>query len=332
MIAENTWRCHLCHSTRRRVLASLVGKDGNPYQAVRCADCGLVASDPIPPLDLPHLQEVYSKAYYEAGWCDGGEGYEDEAKIAAMTREATAQRLEIERRTGLSGGAILDVGCSDGRYLHEFQAAGWRAVGVEVSQYCAQQARRRYGLEVHGKPLEQLDLQPQQFDLVRFKHCIEHLPDPRSALERATRLLKPGGYAVIDTDNAEGLRSGIENAIRRLFGRGASRAGVKLLTGRDLDTRYGRLSPPIHLYTFSLSTLTRLLEETGLRVVDSLRPAQGHPVWFPQLHRYRCNPLEAVFRLLDDLGGQLNRGEVLLVFAKKDSSDSRGFRGSAGSA
>ena len=103
----------------------------------------------------------------------------------------------------------------------------------------------------------------------------------------------------------------------RLLGRTVSRSIVKCLTGKDLDTKYGRLSPPIHLYCFNLSTLTRLLDEVGLQVLHSLRPAQGHPVWFPQLSRYRRNPLEVLFRSLDDLGGRLDRGEVLVVFARK---------------
>jgi len=322
MTSESHWHCHLCHSTRRGVLAELIGKDHRPYRAVRCADCGLVAADPMPRLDLSEMQKVYSEDYYKTGWCDGGAGYLDEAKVALMEKEAREQRLEIERRTGLAGGAILDVGCSDGRYLREFQQAGWRVAGVEISEYSARQARERYGIEVYSQPLEQLDLESGQFDLVRLKHCIEHLPDPRATLEKVARLLKPGGYAAIDTDNADGLRSRTENTIRRLLGRSLSRAIVQRLTGKNLDTKYGRLSPPIHLYCFNLSTLSRLLDEVGLKVSYSFRPAQGHPVWFPQLHRYRCHPLEAAFRLLEGLGGKFQRGEVLVVFARKEEEKS----------
>jgi SAM-dependent methyltransferase/DNA-directed RNA polymerase subunit RPC12/RpoP len=317
MTDSSIWRCHVCGSSNRKVLAELTGKDGQSYRAVRCRACGLLSSDPIPRLDPETLQRIYSQTYYETGWCDGGEGYEDPAKVASMEKEARDQLEAIERKTGLSRGAVLDVGCSDGRYLKAVQDAGWRVAGVEVSRYSAEQAQRRLGVEIHTSPIELLDLQDSQFDLVRMKHCIEHLADPRSALKQVARLLKPGGYAVIDTDNADGLRSAVENGIRGLLGRGLARGAVKALTGKNLDTRYGRLSPPIHLYTFSLSTLTRLLDECGLEVVESLRPAQGHPIWFPQLHRYRCNPLEAMFRLIDDVGGWFQRGEALVVFARK---------------
>jgi hypothetical protein len=72
--------------------------------------------------------------------------------------------------------------------------------------------------------------------------------------------------------------------------------------------------PPLHFQSIDP-------EETAggmrARAVESLRPAQGHPVWFPQLHRYRCNPLEAAFLLIDDLGGWFQRGEALVVFARK---------------
>lgn len=242
----------------------------------------------------------------------------DEEKVAFMAQEARRQRLEITRLTGIEQGAILDIGCSDGRYLKEFQNAGWRVAGVEISEYAARLAQERLaGAPIYTLPLEEVELEPEQFDVIRLKHCIEHLPQPRELLMRVGSLLRKGGYVVLDTDNAEGLRSRLENAIRNIFGRTLTRSIVKGLTGKDLDTRYGRLSPPIHLYTFNLNNLTRLLAEAGLKVEYALRPAQGHPIWFPQMHRYRCNPAEALFRLVDDLGGRFDRGEALVVFARR---------------
>ena len=72
--------------------------------------------------------------------------------------------------------------------------------------------------------------------------------------------------------------------------------------------------------TLSLSQRLRqrLLKEAGLRVTYVLHPAQGHSIWFPQLHRYRCHPLELAMRLVDDLGGKFQQGEVLVVFAQKE--------------
>ena len=94
---ERAWRCHLCHSSHRRVLARLAGKD-----------------DPMPEMSLLQFQQTYSENYYQTGWRDRGEGYLDPAKVASMEQEARDQRLEIERLTGLSTGAILDIGCGDG--------------------------------------------------------------------------------------------------------------------------------------------------------------------------------------------------------------------------
>ena len=316
---ENSWRCHICHSKDKKVLAPLRGKDGGAYHAVRCLNCGLLSSDPVVRLTPEQIQEVYSKTYYDSGWCDGGLSYDAPEKIAAMEKEARDQRQEIQRVTGLTTGSILDVGCSDGRYLAEFKNAGWQTCGVEVSAYSASQAREKYGLKVHCVSAEEIDPSWGPFDLVRMKHCIEHLPDPRAVLARIAEALGPGGFLVLDTDNAGGLRSTVENSIRAALGRSAARSLVKAFTGRDLDSRYGRLSPPIHLYTFDLHTLGRLLGEFRLEIVHSLCPAQGHPVWFPQLHRYRCNKLELLFRLADDLGGKFNRGEALVIFARKKS-------------
>ena len=317
MTETSSWACHLCRCPEKIILADLIGKDGKPYQAVRCMQCGLVAAHPIPEMNTKTLQSLYSKTYYDTGWCDGGEGYNDPAKVVFMEREARSQRLDILHRTSLTQGKILDIGCGNGIYLKEFQSAGWEVEGIEVSKYVAKLAEERLGITIHTQPLEQLALAVEHYDLIRLKHCIEHLPQPLATLQKVAEILKPGGFVVIDTDNVQGLRSRTENTLQRLFGRDLTRKVVKQLTNKDLDSRYGRLTPPIHLYTFSRSTLGRLLNQVELTVTYSLQPAQGHFVWFPQLHRYRCHWLEACFRLIDDLGGKFNRGEVLVVFAKK---------------
>ena len=135
------------------------------------------------------------------------------------------------------------VGCSDGRYLSQFQQAGWEVAGVEVSEFSAKEASKRLGIDIHRRPLEELDLGGETFDLIRLKHCIEHLPDPCSTIRKAAHLLRPGGFAVVDTDNAEGLRSKTENLIRALLGRSLSRLPLRRNPGRARDPGRTTRSP-----------------------------------------------------------------------------------------
>jgi hypothetical protein len=94
---------------------------------------------------------------------------------------------------------------------------------------------------------------------------------------------------------------------------------VGKLTGKNLLKRYGRLTPPVHLYTFTPKSLETLLGRCGFRVTELLQPAWGDPVWFPLTseHGNRFGLVEKAFLLVDRLGAFFGHGEVLVVFARK---------------
>ena len=314
--------CFLCGAADQRILMPLRGRDGNPYHAVRCPACGVVYAYPQPGLlaasesdaeKADAIGSLYDEDYYASNWGGEGLGYRDEAKIASMLEESNRQREAIAKITGLATGRILDIGCADGRYLAGFQRAGWEVTGVEVSPVAAAWAREQFQVPVLEGTLDTIDLPERHFDLVRLKHCIEHLPDPRGALNHAYRVLRPGGFVIIDTDNADGLRSRVEIAFNRLFGPLAARI-VRLLMHKDLTGRYGRLTPPIHLFTFNPSSMSRLLSSCKFETLECFTVAHGDCVWFPLISRFRGHPLEVLFRLVDWLGWKsLNRGEAMVI-------------------
>jgi SAM-dependent methyltransferase len=117
--------------------------------------------------------------------------------------------------------------------------------GLEVSAPIAAEARRRLGDDrIHVGTLEDAPYAAGQFDLVTFWDVVEHLPDPVDALRRARRLLKPGGLLLIETQN-------VESRFARLMGR-----------------RWQHFKQAEHLWHFSPTTATRLLEAGGFRVED----------------------------------------------------------------
>jgi SAM-dependent methyltransferase len=146
-----------------------------------------------------------------------------------------------------AGGRLLDVGCNTGLFLDE-AASSFRVEGVELSQWAAAEAAKRH--TVHTVPISELDL-PASFDVVTLFGVIEHFDDPLRELQAMARVLKPGGLFVVYTGDVD--------------------AWLPRLLGKRWWWYQG-----MHLYYFSLKTLTRMLDKAGFDVVANT----NHVVYF----------------------------------------------------
>ena len=77
-----------------------------------------------------------------------------------------------------------------------------RAESRAALEWAVETAERQYGVKLH---LGELLSYPEKelFDVVTMLDLVEHLPNPREALEKARRLLKPGGILVVVTPNVD---------------------------------------------------------------------------------------------------------------------------------
>jgi SAM-dependent methyltransferase len=184
-------------------LASIQGGDrllGSPglFEVRVCGVCG--AGRTGPPLSEGELAEFYREGYAS---------HEEGAPrlLAGVTRRL--KRLQVRailRRppfsTVISGppGRALDVGCGRGDLAGALLARGWRVAGIEPSGRAAAIAAGR-GVEMAGATLATAQLAPGEYDLVIFRHSLEHLPEPLEDLRRVREALRPGGRVVISAPN-----------------------------------------------------------------------------------------------------------------------------------
>lgn len=147
---------------------------------VRCPRCGHMQLDPMP------AAEVLENAYADAA---------SDAYLAeeAGQRETARRALERIELYAPHRGALLDLGCWVGFLLAEARDRGWRAVGVEPSEFASAYARRRLGLDVITGEVMSAALPAGEFDAVAMGDVIEHLIDPGAALRRIRALSRPGG-------------------------------------------------------------------------------------------------------------------------------------------
>lgn len=113
----------------------------------------------------------------------------------------------IDRKAGLAGKRVLDVGCGGGILSESMAAAGARVTGIDLSEKALGVARLHLfesGQSVDYRLIsaEQLaDEQAGAFDVVTCMEMLEHVPDPASTIDACARLVKPGGEVFFSTLN-----------------------------------------------------------------------------------------------------------------------------------
>jgi SAM-dependent methyltransferase len=154
----------------------------------RCARCGHMQLDPMPSVAM--LAEAYADA--------ASDDYVHEEVGQRATARAALERIELHAPPG----RLLDLGCWVGFLMAEARDRGWDPLGIEPSRFAASYARERLSLDVINGELFEADLPAGTFDAVVLGDVIEHLTDPRAALERIRALLVPGGVVSLALPDA----------------------------------------------------------------------------------------------------------------------------------
>lgn len=243
------------------------------FRIVRCADCGLVFTHPMPDLGKLYADTI-DHVYVDS---------------SSQRRKAAEFAVKVLARHKPAG-RLLDVGCNIGLFL-DAAADRYTTEGIELSAWAAGIAGKRH--RVIQQTLSSLKLD-QQYDLITLWGVIEHFDNPRIELEAIKSALVPGGIAAFYTGDLD--------------------AWLPRLLGKKWWWYQG-----MHLFYFSRKTLTRMLADAGLEVVEY----RTHRLYFQlfslanSLNRYAIGPLLSpilnlpVFRDLM-LPVQIS-GEMLLI-------------------
>lgn len=122
-----------------------------------------------------------------AEWYDAN--LSGDSPLASLPRE-TALRL-----LGTPTGRLLDIGCGGGSHTASFAAAGWEAVGLDVSEAQLELARGR-GCEVELGRAESLPFEDESFAAAVSLWTHTDVDDWPRAVTEARRVVRPGGRFV----------------------------------------------------------------------------------------------------------------------------------------
>ncbi|HEY7371180.1 MAG TPA: class I SAM-dependent methyltransferase [Polyangia bacterium] len=99
--------------------------------------------------------------------------------------------FDLAERTGPGRRRVLEVGCGTGRWLKEFEGAGFDIAGIDRSTEMLTRASCSGDLRLGHA--EALPWSEGAFDLVFCVNALHHFHSPRAAIAEAHRVLRHGG-------------------------------------------------------------------------------------------------------------------------------------------
>lgn len=222
--------CDVCNNINFK---ELFVKNGSAF--LKCNQCGLIFNHPkLPENDA---KRFYNKDYYNP-WRLGGAEKISTERNKTLTFNRWLIKIEKYRPIG----KILDTGCATGFFLETARKRGWLPYGVEISEYSAKIAQKKFGACVFTGSLIEAHFDDREFDAVTAFDLIEHLNSPEEFLVEVFRILKPGGVIAICTINAESL-------------------SYKLM-----GMNWPHFKPE-HLYYFSPVSIKKMLHKSGFKTL-----------------------------------------------------------------
>lgn len=187
----------------------------------------------------------------------------------------------LERVMPLRGAKVLDVGSAEGGFTELIQRKGGVALGLEPDQEAATEALQKR-LPVELVSFESFAGREKEYDAIVLNDVFEHMQDPVLSLEKSHKLLKDGGFLLINLPMSSGFvfrmvsaaaRLGMQSPYRRIWAQG--------------------LSSP-HIYFYSEANLTRLLAKYQFQLVDQGRLVAMATEGMYQRVRSTYSPLPAL--------------------------------------
>ena len=226
--------CGLCRSPKLESVYKPHGS-GRGLTVHLCTNCGLMQS--LPRIDRAPRRAAAVSSGADWGNVRYGKGFRTDACMAMI-------KAHTDLRYALS---VLDVGSNRGSFARAMLAAAPRAqlTCVEPDERVANSCAELERTTLITSRIEDVKLPSASFDIVHSCHTIEHLASPASVIADHWRVLKPGGLLIMDAPNIALI--GADDVLEEWF----------------IDK---------HLYHFSKTTLTRLLDASGFETVGEPDP------------------------------------------------------------
>ena len=210
----------------------------NGFDFVRCDKCALVYVN-------PRMKEKEITKFYDSKADSNTRALDF---LSSPLQQKIDKELYIELfnkiKKRVPSGKVLDIGCSFGNFLKVAKDRGYEELGLELNNMAAEYGRKKLGVNIEAKLLEDCNFPDNSFDIVSMFGVIEHLFEPVKIVKEIKRILRPGGLFIGRCPNVYGFVYMVLHELGRTF------------TGR------------VHLTYFSEKTLKYLFKKTGFKRVE----------------------------------------------------------------
>lgn len=162
---------------------------------------------------------------------------------------------------------MLDLGCGEGNTTIELiSALGIKdCIGVDIDKESLNKASKKGIVVLQCNLNTRIPLNDNSFDFIFSNQVIEHLINIDFYLSEIYRLLKPGGYVIISTDNL----SSWHNILSLIFGMQPFSDNISSIAciGNKFSIHRGKKSNPHgHIKLFSPLGLKEIIQIHNMRI------------------------------------------------------------------
>ena len=177
----------------------------------------------------------------------------------------------VKKFISQSNPKLLDIGCGTGWTTAVWQEHGFAACGLEPSNTRGELCQNKYGIKIYHNHIENLNIE-EKFDLIILRHVLEHIENPKAALEKVRSFLKKDGVLLIVIPNINSI-------------------------GRFIFQEHFAWILPWHLHFYNPNTLALLLKKTGYEKLKIYQ--MPSPLWYPEMFKEIFGHESAVSRFLN---------------------------------
>jgi SAM-dependent methyltransferase len=161
------------------------------FVVVSCRRCGFL-------YQTPRFAPDFYRDYYAHLWrmLLFGDSQPTDEYVTSQIARGTLLADNLADRLPPRG-RLLDVGCGVGGLMKPFLDRGWSGAGVDPDEKAIAHGAS-LGFPVTVQAAEDLDVEPEAFDLIIITGSLEHVYDPNAVLARCRSAAAPGSLLLLE--------------------------------------------------------------------------------------------------------------------------------------